>query len=302
MFDSHPDMAIPQESHFVVNLGSKSRRYAGRAGFKSEAFVQDLCSHWAFQRWGLPEKTVIDSFHAEAPEHLADAMRRVFGLYAEHAGKNRYGDKTPGYVMSMSLLAGLFPESRFIHLIRDGRDVALSYLAAGWGPSTLEGNALFWKRFVSHGRLRGRQLGPSRYVELRYEDLMEEPERNVRALCSFVDLEYDQSMLEYWVRADAVIGNLRDWRAVGHQNLRLPPKQGIRDWRSQLSYRQVAVFEALAGDLLEDLGYERRVPRPSLRARSEARLARSAEQARRAGRAASRASSLLPRPNRAPVK
>lgn len=167
--------------------------------------------------------------------------------------------------MSMPLLADLFPESRFIHVIRDGRDVALSYLQGGWGPKTLAGNAVYWKRFVRHGRREGARLGPHRYSEVRYEDLLDDPEREVRRLSRFVGLEFDDSMLRYFERAQALLVTPKHLQT--HGALRLPPTKGLRDWRHEMPRDDVALFESLAGDLLNELGYERATPNVSVRAR-----------------------------------
>lgn len=125
MLDSHPEMAIPRESHFVVTLGLARERYQTTTGLNTDMLLQDLVGHYGFQRLGLSPHEVTTSFLALPPDSLVDAIRRVFAMYAQSQGKSRYGDKTPGYVMSMELLADLFPESRFIHVIRDGRDVSL---------------------------------------------------------------------------------------------------------------------------------------------------------------------------------
>lgn len=255
MFDSHPLMAIPGESHFVVNLGVRRRRYDRPGGFQMEPFLQDLLGHFGFVRWGIPAETVTESFRSGPPRDLPGAIRRVFGLYARERGKSLYGDKTPNYVMHIGLLATLLPESRFIHIIRDGRDVALSYLDGGWGPKGVAGNALYWRRLVGHGREEGRRLGSERYCEVRYENLLADPEAELRGLCRFIDLDFDPVMLRYFERADIL--HLMPWGAESHAALTLPPTKGLRDWRREMRREDVALFETLAGDLLDELGYER---------------------------------------------
>jgi hypothetical protein len=284
MFDSHSEMAIPQESHFVVNLGVIRRRFERRDGFNTGRYLDELLSHYGFRRWGVPETKLREAFAAEQPATFADAIRTTFSVYAGTEGKSRYGDKTPGYVMHIPLLANLFPESKFVHVIRDGRNVALSYLETGWGPRNLEENAIYWKRFVRRGRRAGRAVGPDRYREVRYEELLEDPEDHVRALCEFLDLGFEEGMLHYFERADKVIGNLRENQLRAHQNLRRPPTAGMRDWRQELSRTDLGVFETIAGGLLEELGYERAVPQLSLGRRLGARRRWLGAQAHRAGR------------------
>jgi hypothetical protein len=279
MLDSHPEMAVPDESHFVVNMGLERRRYERVDRLDLDMFLSDLIDHFGFQRWGLPPEEVVASFRASAPDSFPEAIRHAFALYARSHGKSRYGDKTPGYVMSMRFLADLFPESRFIHVIRDGRNVSLSYLDGGWGPKTLVGNAIYWRRFVRHGRKEGERLGASRYCEVRFEDLLDDPERELRAICRFLELEFDDAMLRYFERAHTLLATPNHHET--HGALYLPPTKGLRDWRREMSNEDVTLFEAVAGDLLSELGYERATTHVPVRARLVARQQWAGVQARR---------------------
>lgn len=255
MFDSHPDLAIPGESHFIVHLLPQRRRYETATGFDATAFLADLLPHPRFRLWRLVDEEVRSALERDPPATLAEAIRAAFGLYAASQGKGRYGDKTPGYVSHLPSLAALFPEARFVHIIRDGRDVALSYLDVSFGPDTVERAAIHWARMVERGRRAGARLGPDRYIEVRYEDLLDDPNTTVRALCAFIDLEFHPHMLRYPDRAASVASGSAFPEA--HGRLALPPTKGLRDWRHQMPRRDVAAFELLAGDLLADLGYER---------------------------------------------
>jgi hypothetical protein len=279
MLDTHPDMAIPNESHFVVQLARRRSRYETASGFQVRRFTSDLLDHWAFKRWGLPADDVIAAYEVAPPTDCASAIRTLYAAYANHHGKSRYGDKTPSYVMNIDLLAAMFAEARFVHLIRDGRNVAMSYLDADFGSKTLGQAALYWGRFVRAGRAAGARLGSTRYLEVRYEDLVEQPERVLGEVCAFVGLTYDPSMLRYYERA----GSLDSQTALTshHPNLFKPPTAGMRDWRRDLPPHKVAVFEALAGDLLDELGYERATPRPGPWASASAAWFRASTQLRR---------------------
>jgi hypothetical protein len=212
-----------------------------------------------------------------APDALAEAIRRIYASYASRRGKPRYGDKTPNQVVHIHLLARTLPEARFVHVIRDGRDSTLSYLDADFGPSTVAEAAVYWRRFVEAGRRAGRELGHGRYREVRYEELVAAPERELRALSGFCGLAYDEAMLDYPERADELVGKV-------HHNLALAPTSGMRDWRRDMSRADVALFEALAGDLLDELGYERAFPRTALSDRIRARRAWFGIQASRIAR------------------
>lgn len=281
LLDSHPEMAVVQEAHFLVPLAAARRRFETAADFDAAGFLERLRDHRSFFRLDMPAEEVAEVLNAARPATVADAMRAIYARYASRRGKVRYGDKTPGQVVHIDLLARLFPEARFVHVIRDGRDSTLSYLDASFGPTTVAEGAIYWKRFVAAGRRSGAALGSARYREIRYEDLVADPERSLRGICTFIDLPYDDAMLRYHERAEELVGKI-------HHNLAKPPTSGIRDWRKDMRPEDVALFEALAGDLLGELGYERAVPRigPADRARAiRGRLKVNANRALRRTRA-----------------
>ncbi len=286
MLDSHPALAVPPESWFVATLG---RRYERR--FDRDRFEVDLLAHGRFARWGLDPEAVSRSIRAADPSDVATAVRSVFAAYAASRGKPRYADKTPGYVLDLPLLARLFPEARFLHLVRDGRDVAASVAAGHFGPSSLHQAALYWARHVERGRAAGGDLGPGRYRELHYERLVSDPAAALQEVCAFAGLAFEPAMLDYPARAAAVVAGTGTPGA--HHGLTRAPTADLRSWRRDVPEPQVALIEALVAPTLEACGYERAHPRPPaatvvraacIRRATAARL-RLAPGARRARRA-----------------
>jgi hypothetical protein len=283
MLNAHPDMAIPHESYFVVSYGRLQRQYQLGNDFDWRKLGRDLLSHRWFCRWGIDETELTAALAARSPTDFSEAMRVVYALYAGKHGKRRYGDKTPDYVLNMPLLARLFPEARFLHIVRDGRDVALSLLDVQFGPDRVDEAAMFWSLRVARGLEAGLRLGPDRYREVRYEDLIAEPERIVASICTFVGLTFSSAMLDYSSRAGEV---MKDFRHPEEQrNLLLPPTKGLRDWRTQMSRDDLARFEAIAGNELAALGYERSVHKIPLRLQVERRRTWARVESKRIGRA-----------------
>jgi hypothetical protein len=277
MLDAHPQVAIPDESHFVVPILRRRRRYERGGGFDAERFAADLVGHFGFRGWNLPPDEARAAFRAEPPRSVSEGLRLAYRLYARRHGKPRYGDKTPIHVLHVPLLAEGFPEARFVHVIRDGRDVACSYLEQSFGPSTVAEAAVRWKRAIRRGRRAGRRLGPARYRELRYEELVEDPDPHLQDVCTFLDLAFDPAMLRYHERDRVAL------ERPHYRNVARPPTRGLRDWRREMPPGAVATFEAIAGGLLEDLGYPRGAGRLGPEARAGAALRWAGVQARRAG-------------------
>jgi hypothetical protein len=246
IFNSHSLLAIPRESHFIPELALDRRKYELPDRVDDQRLRAALEAHRRFRRWKLPPRAVHDVLAAS--RDLPDAIRRVYCLHASRRGKPRYADKTPNYATDLPLLASLFPEARFVHTIRDGRNVALSLAERSFGPNRVEDAILYWRHQVQTARGDGATLGPARYLEYRHEDLARDPAGVVTRICTFLDLEFEPAMLLYY--------RAREPGSFWHRHLAKPPTEGLRDYRSQLTTTDLRVAEALAGDLLVALGYE----------------------------------------------
>ena len=265
MLDAHPEMAIPSETHFIPDLIKAYRLESATP----ERMCEVVTAH---RRWGdfhLDPEELLERFRAIDPINPGDAARAFFQLYAEREGKTRWGDKTPGYVREMHRIESVLPEARFVHLVRDGRDVALSVLGMNWGPSTVPEAAFRWKKRILRSREQAPRIG--HYVELRYEDLVRDTEDTLQRICEFIELPYDEAMLRYHERApERLQEKARDLdrgpdkapqsaeaRLSSHALATQPPDPDrIERWRTEMSAEDRAVYEELAGDLLADLGYE----------------------------------------------
>lgn len=254
IFDAHPQLAVAHEAQFMGTV-ARQRKRLEEGGLDVEAFIATINGNSNYRRLELDGDDVTAALAQARPKTAADAVRVVFGVYARSQDKPLYADKTPGYVTQISDMARMFPEARFVHLIRDGRDVALSYLERPWGPSSVGESALYWRSRVSRGHAAGEAIGPDRYLEASYEDLVSQTESVVRRICTFLSLPYDPEMLEYHESAKTLV--TKSHQPEAFKALLLPPTSGLRDWSTEMSERDVALFEHIAGDLLEDLGYRR---------------------------------------------
>lgn len=263
MLNAHPEVAVPSESRFVVEF------WAGRDEVRVDDFLEKLANYHLFTNWRLPIEAVRAEI-GDAPScRYPEAVAAAYRAFAKAHGKSRWGDKTPRYVEHIPLLAGLFPGARFVHLVRDGRNVALSYANVPFGPKTVARAARLWARRVEAGIRDGRALPPGRYLELRYEDLIEDSEAELRALCDFLDLDFDPGMLDHADRAsDVILDRARKYNPLIAQK---PVARGS-DWATVMKPSHVMVFEAVAGEVLSSLGYARRYPQPSASARLRATL------------------------------
>jgi Sulfotransferase family len=265
MLNAHPDIAVPPESRFVVEL------YKGSDTVMTSELLVALAGHKRFQAWDLPIEAVREELGPTPSTEYADAMRAAYRAYARVHGKVRWGDKTPRYVEHLPFLAKLFPDARFIHLVRDGRNVALSYADVPFGPKTIAKAARLWAERVASGVANGRDLGARRYMEIRYEDMVEDAKGQARQVCDFLELPFDPGMLEYTERArDAILPRAGQYNPHVVER----PRPHVRTWERDMPDSHVEIFEAVAGPVLDRLGYERRHAHPSPSARVRGLLGR----------------------------
>jgi hypothetical protein len=255
IFDSHPDLAVAHEPRFLATMAPRHAGYERDGSIDVDRFLTDLYAVSNFSRLGLPKGQVKAALETDKPANFGDAVRVVFRLYAESRGKTLYGDKTPLYVSFLRPIASLLPEARFVHLVRDGRDVVLAYLERDKGPASVADGAFHWRLRVTRGHRGGQLLGPGRYREFHYEDLIDDPEGTVREMCQFLDLEFRSEMLDYQRNSERFLAEAKN--PADHQHLTMAPTKGLIDWRTSMSPDDVALFEAIAGETLDELGYPR---------------------------------------------
>ncbi len=222
MVDSHPDVTGAEGFEFLVDLVSDTGAFPS-----IEEYHDYLALHHIFGSSGLqidPDldyPSLVDSFL----QQRLDASGKSEVSAMVHFGFSR--------------LLYLWPNARFIHVLRDPRDVAKSVVEMGW-----HGNVWFgvekwlqaeseWKRFTP-------QLSPARYLEVRFGELVRHNERTLRRVCQLMGVEYTSQMLDY----------AKDTAYA------LPDPQKLSQWRNNLSDREVQSVEGRVGDLMIDRGYE----------------------------------------------
>ncbi len=262
--DSHPHIAIIHQSRFIPYFFER-RRGLTPEGLVTTKLVDRLLEARGVKNLETSRELLESLVEAGEPVSYSTFVTGVFDLYGKGKGKRLVGDKTPRYVRHIPTLHALWPQAKFVHLIRDGRDVSLSatnwsraYKLARrystWTEDPITTAAVWWEWHVRLGREDGGSLAPKLYHEVRYEELVSEPAKTCERLCSFLDLPYDDAMLKFHE-------GLPDPRFYTKQKWR-PIVTGLRDWRSEMPAEDLERFEAAAGDLLEELGYERAFPHP----------------------------------------
>jgi len=165
----------------------------------------------------------------------------------------RWAETTPEHLLYISRIKETIPGALIVHVIRDGRDVALSWEKLSqirplpWDRNRLAMAAgIYWEWIVNKGRQSGRKLGAD-YIEVRYEDLVQRPAEVLRNLETFIEHDLDYERI-----AQAAIGSVSEPNTAFKNEQRSP----ICRWKNDLSQADLATLERLVGGTLEELGYE----------------------------------------------
>ena len=187
----------------------------------------------------------------------SDFMRIVMDGVARVQGVDRWVDSTPTNVPHMPRIARDFPDAQFIHIIRDARDVALSLDKRQWSrplpwdkDRSLLAAGLYWEWIVRMGRENGRRLG-SRYIEVRYEDLVERPEAPLKAIGSFLQHDLDYGRIQ-----QSSIGSVKKPLTSFKEDLVEGHFSPVGRWKDKFPGSQLSQFEQLIGRYLMEMGYE----------------------------------------------
>ncbi|MEW5987747.1 MAG: sulfotransferase [Chloroflexota bacterium] len=254
MLNSSPRIYIPPESDFIP-------RFFGRypdhplTEKQVDSLLATIFTRYRFVGEWRGERPEAAAFLAAMADRSPAAfLDTLYSQYTEQNGAVRWGDKTPIYASYVDLLARLFPQAQFVHIIRDGRDVALSMLEK-WGQKEWHIDLYFtarnWVRRIRQARASGARLGAARYYELRYEALTQDPAGQLKPLCQFLGEPYLPEMAE-----PDRLGRARIEPGAFHAAVRQPPNTArVGRWQREMTPADLWLFQRVAGQLLMELGY-----------------------------------------------
>ena len=250
ILDRSSELAIPDESYVVPQLASRHR-----GAVDPSSFVDDLRRLPRLHELGIAPDEVARRLRPGMT--AGEAIAAVFETYAAVRGKPRWGDKNPLYMQHLPLLESLFPDARFVHLVRDGSDAAVSFLSMPEGivtrtwvhPRDVSGFACQWRTEVEAAQALGARVGERRYLEIRYERLVSDPAQVVQAVCGLPGSPTSLRCSTTQAPSTSPASRTNSaWRSL--------PRSVCATGGPSLAPGDTAAFEEVAGDVLGRLGYE----------------------------------------------
>lgn len=194
------------------------------------------------QAWKLPEKE----------RSLARIIDLVFLHYAQQHAPHAvmWGDQTPRNIQRYQWLLKVFPKAKYLHVVRDGRDVIASFVQMG---SSLESKIEQWQYSVENAAAMKRMLPPDQFLEVRYEDLVSDTTQVLQQVSAFAGIQYSDTMLDYWKMPTTLEHKYKDY----HRNLAKPvTNASVGRWKERLTADQQRIIQRELSDLLEANGYK----------------------------------------------
>ncbi len=191
-----------------------------------------------------------------------DLINGLFSSHLQANGKRRWAEKTPHNLLYIRQLSRIFPEARFVHVLRDGRDVAASLVEMQWFDikskqkiwytENIRNAAIYWKEIVSGIRKAAVDAGVwGRYAELRYEDMIVDPKDNLEELMNFLGEEWDDRLLDYYNQ----VHELPEGESSSPQVKKSLYTSSIGRWKQSFTDEDRRIFKETAGELLVELEY-----------------------------------------------
>jgi hypothetical protein len=248
MIGTHSACVCTPESQFKTRV-LRDASVNNQGTLNLEAALRKIQNNWRFKIWDLP----LGAVPFNSIQTYRDLVEFLVTAYGEKFGRMNpsiWVDHTPSNVKNAETLLRLFPDARFLHIVRDGRGVAASILPLDWGANTVNEAACAWLERLSQNLAVESALGQKRIMRVKFEDMVLEPETILKEICSFLHIDYQPHMTEgtgfmvprYTRNQHAQVGNRPD------------PKEA-RAWEKRLTARQIEIFESIAGAMLLALGY-----------------------------------------------
>jgi len=258
MLGCHPRIAVPE----VVWYYSRFYPYLHTYGDLSNpdnfrTLAREMVFGLKTPFWGMRvnPKTIVDEILEMVREQsFAGIYCAMHEYYARQAGgKPRFGEKTPYNLFFIGPMAADFPGAKFIFITRDGRDACADYLESSFGPTNIFCAAEVWKKCQNAAEPWREKLSPNQWFDIKYEELVRDPEGILRRTCDFLGENYEPGMLDFHKTDLAQSrGATHDHKPLGHAT----SDRYIGIHKDLLSLRDQRIFAAVAGRELVQAGYE----------------------------------------------
>lgn len=270
MLTCHRSIVIPPECGFIIWLYEEFKSWSVTNLTKSNSlkhFINKLLECRKIETWHLEEENLIKYIISNRPHSYSDLVSCIYEFYglSKWNSFNRWGDKNNFYINHIITLKEIFPDAFFVHLVRDGRDVACSYKnlihkkdESKYAPNLtkkIDEIAEAWKSDIQTINDSFLSIGWNNVIEVKYECLVSKPENTLRNLTQKICVDYDPSMLHYYKLNKELELEPKEFIKWKEKNLKPLIKEEIGRYKSELTDNEMLVLEEIAKNQLVYYGY-----------------------------------------------
>lgn len=256
ILNAHSQLAISPETHYFTKYWHRCEQdNCLQDKEKAKGFVNCFLSSDEVKDMGFSVKEVEEIYNTLIQDKNLThktILQTILSKYASKQGKTIWGEKTPAHLEYVPVIATLFPNARFICIVRDPRDVSLSLRKVPWNRGNVFHHARRWKRYIQMSQYYAQQYYPN-FLEIKFEDLLANPESVIYTICSYLGLPFEVDMLAFHKKARLNFDLAKEpWKAKSIQPL---DQHNTMKWLNQMPAYEVKVIEIIARKELKQKNY-----------------------------------------------
>ncbi|WP_346856191.1 sulfotransferase [uncultured Draconibacterium sp.] len=264
ILNAHSKFVIPPEAGFAFWLYSQYKNFRYR---DLDTFLDDMKSTKKINNWNLDWIELRKFLFKKQPNKYGELINDIYSFYGDSKGMKikRWGDKNNFYLNHIEDIKEVFPCVQFIHIVRDGRNVACSYKKLNKKqiqsadapnlPDKIESIASEWKSNIQKIKKSFESFNYDNVLEVRMEDLTASPKTEISKIMSFLGEDFEPSMLEYYKESKIIKSIPKDYLQWKKKNTLPIQNEPVDKYKTILTEEQILRFNKIAKEVLIEYDY-----------------------------------------------
>ena len=238
ILNSHSKISFLPETQFLRNYVFKKNVSINNSNYKE--IISQLEKDPRFSRLNICPKIVI-----EKSKNMIDVYRNITNFYLKNKNKEIIGDKDPKIIENIKVLNYFFPNSKIIHIIRDPRDVVLSRTKARWSkkyPYFMH-SIIYYLQMTLGRKMLYKYYNKNNFYEIKYEDLIKDPDYELKKICNFLEVEYENNILNYHNSSKELVSKDEfEWKK---ETFNPVDNKNFNKWKKEFNFFKILIIESI---------------------------------------------------------
>ena len=238
ILNSHSKISFLPETQFLRNYVFKKNVSINKSNYKE--IISQLEKDPRFSRLNICPKIVI-----EKSKNMIDVYRNITNFFLKNKNKEIIGDKDPKIIENIEVLNYFFPNSKIIHIIRDPRDVVLSRTKAKWSkkyPYFMH-SIIYYLQMTLGRKMLYKYYNKNNFYEIKYEDLIKDPDYELKKICNFLEVEYENNILNYHNSSKELVSKDEfEWKK---ETFNPVDNKNFNKWKKEFNFFKILIIESI---------------------------------------------------------